>query len=461
MQFTTNNKKERIKLSGTIAEPPKTFFEKLKALGPAITYAAVSIGIGELVFAGTAGAFFPFLLLPFCFFPVILKYYFLKEIGKFTVVTGEDYAKAILTSSKKIVWAFYLITIAFVVPASGGIIGFTGQAINFLLPIVPGVTGNIIWGEIIIGVSVALVLLGKYKGIENISKIVVFVMVIMSTMIFFLALLQPVAAPLEFGEFALSVLYSAALLGWVGAGASSMAMYSNWVTEKGYGNAGKTDMSMETVQAQISNASEQEKLRGWVNIARWDVIVSSIIQALITVIFFILGTWVLVGQGDTITQGTIVELISGIFTGQWGLWAGIFFTIAAFLTFWTTGLTALDGYPRFLKSMTYRLVEKSRPHVDKLFTLWVLIIAGVAGTVLAIFGGAPLALTMAASVIDGVLLTIVLAYVIIKVNSDLPGEYKLDNRTKWMLIISAIIFIVSIGMLLGVMLTTDFGLPPP
>ena len=38
-----------------------------------------------------------------------------------------------------------------------------------------------------------------------------------------------------------------------------MAMYSNWVKEKGYGNAGRDDVSTETLKEQMSTASEQEK----------------------------------------------------------------------------------------------------------------------------------------------------------------------------------------------------------
>lgn len=452
-------------MSAIIPEPPKTRFEKMKTLGPAITFAAASIGIGELVFAGTGGAFFPFILLPFCFFPILLKYYYLKEIGKFTTVTGEDFAKGLLTSSRRILWAFYLITIAFIIPASGGILAFQGQVFQFLLPLHGDPTiGAIIWGEIILGITCGLIVLGHYKGIENISKIVMIAMVLMSLALLVLALPPFGPAPqIKVGEFALGVLYSAALLGWVGSGASTMAMYSSWVKEKGYGLAGKKeDISMEKMMTQISSSeSEKSKLRAWVDIARWDVIVSSIVQAIVTVVFFILGSQLLINKTGEITQGTISIIISDMYLTNMGLWAQYFFLIAAFLTFWSTGLTALDGYPRFLKSMTLILVKKSRSHEKKLFYLWIGILVIIAGTTLAIWGGAPLALTMAASVIDGIILTILLSYVIIKVNKQLPGEYKIDQRTRWVLIISAVLFAITLSMLIGVMLTTDFGLPPP
>ena len=72
-----------------IKEPPGSFKDKLKWLGPGFLWMVSAAGSGELLFTPRVGAQYGYALIWALLAAVILKWFINREIGRYTVCTGQ------------------------------------------------------------------------------------------------------------------------------------------------------------------------------------------------------------------------------------------------------------------------------------------------------------------------------------------------------------------------------------
>lgn len=358
----------------TIPTPPEGW-QRVAWLGPGFLWMVSAAGSGELLFTPRVAAQYGYTLLWAMLAAVMLKWFINREIGRFAVCTGVP----VLDGYKKLGnWALWIILLPQLVVAAASIAGLAASAATALILFVPGDVR--IWMIVSVCSSTALVVWGRYKYVESTARILAVVLAAAS-------ITAAVAVFPSLGELSAGLIPSipenveyGEILPWLGymlSGAAGMMWYSYWVTSKGYGAAGKSqisnlksensgsdnsDPSGERAQAELIDPkklseSDRSRLVGWLRQMTLDTTVAVIGALIITLAFLILGAELLRPQGlvpeENQVAATLGVLLGGVF-GVVGFW---FMIVAVFIGFWDTVLSDQDGFGRLFASGTRILGE--------------------------------------------------------------------------------------------------------
>ncbi|MDQ3041504.1 MAG: Nramp family divalent metal transporter [Acidobacteriota bacterium] len=368
------NNTEQANDAGKIPEPPQGW-QRFVWLGPGFLWMVSAAGSGEMLFTPRVAAQYGYALLWALLAAVILKWFINREVGRFAVCTGATVLEGFRRLPGPKNWAVWVIVVPQLVVAAASLAGLAAAAATALILVLPGDVR--LWMIISICASTALVLYGKYKGLEWTARILAVVLAVASLAAaisvfpsvneLLSGLIPRVPAGVDYGE----------ILPWLGymlSGAAGMMWYSYWVTAKGYGAAGrnkkaKKDEKTESENAEDDNSNsefldpkkldeaERKKLGGWLTQMSLDTTVAVIGALIITIAFLILGAELLRPRGLVPEENRVAEtlgvLLGGVF-GAVGYWFMIF---AVFIGFWDTVLSDQDGHGRLQANGTRILSE--------------------------------------------------------------------------------------------------------
>ena len=169
---------------------------KLKKLGPGLIFAGASIGVSHLVQSTRAGADFGLGLIWALLLINLFKYPFFQYGARYAAATGESLLEGYLKLGKGILAIYFIITLATMFTIQTAVTIVTAGLASSLF-------GNFIsievWTVIITFLCLALLILGKYKLLDNLMKIIVIVLTL-STLASVLLALQNNAQPISFNQ---------------------------------------------------------------------------------------------------------------------------------------------------------------------------------------------------------------------------------------------------------------------
>ncbi|HEY8461169.1 MAG TPA: Nramp family divalent metal transporter [Blastocatellia bacterium] len=337
-----------------VVEPPKTFFDALKRIGPGMILAASIVGSGELIATTTLGAKVGYTALWIIILSCLIKPIVQAELGRYVIATGEtglagfNRAPGPRAKVNWIVWAWAAMTLMTMMQV-GAMFGGVSQVMHLLIPAV----SVKLWILIFLGITLALLLGGGYERIERLAMIKVGLF----TMLTFLAALLLLRMPQYFSweafrsgfEFKMpgaGFADAVAVFGITGVGASELFMYPYWCVEKGYARfAGRRDGSAEW----------RHRARGWVRVMHTDIGASMIIYTIATVAFYLLGAGVLNGMNLVPKEGEMISTLSNIYTETLGGWSRWLFYAGAIFTLYGTIFAATAANSRLFADM-FRLM---------------------------------------------------------------------------------------------------------
>ena len=221
--------------------PDRSVRGLLRHFGPGIILMMTGIGTSHLVTAPTAGGRFAYALLWCLPVAYIFKYYGFEMAFRFTNATGKSLIEAYATARWK--WPLWYVLVTTLIQCAIGQAGRLIAAAAVVYYVGSEVLG---WPVTLTGaavglgvVSVGILLMGRYKAVENSAKILAAIMVVSTLAVYFY---QP--APFsEMGTFFLveipdgSWLVIAAFLGLLPTGMDVSLQASEW------GKAKKAGMS--------------------------------------------------------------------------------------------------------------------------------------------------------------------------------------------------------------------------
>jgi len=142
----------------------------LQSLGPGLLFAGAAIGVSHLVQSTRAGADFGFGLLWALLLVNLFKYPFFQYGPRYAAATGESLIDGYKKLGKGVLIAYYILTFAtmFTIQAAVTIVT-AGLAAN-LFGIVLSPT---IWSIVITVVCLAILMIGKYKFLDNFIKVII------------------------------------------------------------------------------------------------------------------------------------------------------------------------------------------------------------------------------------------------------------------------------------------------
>lgn len=300
----------------------------MKKLGPGLLFSGAAIGVSHLVQSTRAGADFGFGLIWALALSNLFKYPFFLFGPKYSLATGET----LLHGYKKLgnyVLVIYLVlslVTMFTIQTAVTIVT-AGLAIELF-----GISNNItIWATIITVSCLAILLIGKYKFLDNLMKFVIIILTISTIIAVFFAgfnSTNTLEITQVFPREKIGIAFIVAFMGWMPAPLDLSIWQSIWTLEK----------------------KQKEK-----NIKNSEVIFDFNLGYFITIVlgfcFVSLGALVMYGSGEEFSNigGEFANQLINLYTGSIGNGAFLIIAIAAFTTMFSTTITCLDASPRAMK----------------------------------------------------------------------------------------------------------------
>ena len=324
----------------------------LNSLGPGLLFAGAAIGVSHLVQSTKAGAEFGFGLLWALLLVHLFKYPFFQFGPRYAAATGETLLDGYKKLGKPVLAAYYIINFAtmFTIQAAVTIVtaGIASQLFGFTNDLV-------VWSVIIICISLFILIIGKYKLLDNLMKYIIILLTI-STVIAVSVALFDTKESFNFTQIlpsgTIEITFLIAFLGWMPAPLDISVWHSLWTLEK--------DKSIH--------------LKTKPNQAIFDFNIGYLGALFLGVCFVVLGALVMYNSGETFSNngGVFASQLINLYTKNLGSFFYIFIAIAAFTTMFSTTITTLDASPRAMAKTTEILFNKKTKFN---YWFWILFLA--------------------------------------------------------------------------------------
>ncbi|WP_456463544.1 Nramp family divalent metal transporter [Lutibacter sp.] len=324
----------------------------LKKLGPGLLFAGAAIGVSHLVQSTRAGADFGFGLIWALVLIHIVKYPFFQFGPRYATATGESLLDGYKRLGKGVLIAYFILNLGtmFTIQAAVTIVT-AGLAANLF-----GITTSpIIWSIIITLICVTLLIVGKYKLLDNLMKIIIITLTL-STIIALIIAAYNTQSTYNFTQVlpkgSLEIGFLIAFLGWMPAPLDVSIWQSLWAIEK------QKDKSNEFTTKQ----------------AIFDFNIGFVATLILGICFVSLGAIVMYHSGEIFSGSAMQfskQLIS-LYTKNLGSGTTIFIAAAAFTTMFSTTITTLDASPRAMTKTFNLLTGKS---YKNMYWFWISFLA--------------------------------------------------------------------------------------
>lgn len=379
----------------------------IKTIGPGILFAGAAIGGSHLIQSTRAGADYGFQLLIIVILANLLKYPFFEFSYRYTIGKEKSLLEGYYDLGKSFLWIFTFISII------TGIINLAALALGSsgLLTYILGVNINPILMSIILVISSILMLVvGKFKVLDNVMKVMVLVLSICTTIAFFMAINSGSQASPDYVSPDVwqrsGILFIVAVMGWMPAPIEASAWTSLWTLNKIKDNKFKPTLKESLI----------------------DFYIGYVVTTILALFFLTLGAMIMYGTKVSFSNnGTLfAEQVIELYTSLFGKWSAVIIAPAAFITLLSSLITVIDGYPRSIADASYILSEKIN-RFDRVKTNnYIMITMSIIGLVIVSFMSKNLKVMIDLATIITFLAAPVLAYINYKVVTDnnFPAEYK-------------------------------------
>ena len=310
--------------------------QNLKKLGPGLLFAGAAIGVSHLVQSTRAGADFGFGLLWALLISIILKYPFFQYGSRFALATKMSLLDGYYKLGKIYLLIFFIISIGTIFTIQTAVTIVTASLATTIL----GDSQNlVILSTLIILLCFLILLFGNYKLLDNLIKIIILALTV-STLIALLVALIKNGNSFNFSQvfpYKTSIIFLAALIGWMPAPLDISVWQSLWIIEKRKSNTISFDEGI------------------------FDFNVGYFGTFILGICFLSLGALVMFGSSvgfsdvGSIFAGQFIEL----YTSTLGESVYPIIVMAAFTTMFSTTLTTLDASPRCMDKSSQLLFPKT------------------------------------------------------------------------------------------------------
>ncbi|MDD7886688.1 NRAMP family divalent metal transporter [Flavivirga sp. 57AJ16] len=334
---------------------------KLKNLGPGLLFAGAAIGVSHLVQSTRAGADFGLGLLWALLLVNLFKYPFFQFGPRYATATGESLLDGYHKLGNGVLTAYYILSLATMFTIQTAVTIVTAGLASSLFGDFPTfeignkvITSTEIWTVIITSICLLLLMIGKYRLLDKLMKIIIFTLTI-STLIAVSMAISDNSNTISFTQTlpnnSLEIAFLIAFMGWMPAPLDISVWQSLWCIEK---------------KKAINKYNTKSAL--------FDFNVGYIGTIFLGIGFLLLGALVMFNNGETFSSSASVfsnQLIK-MYTSNLGDWAYIIIGIAAFTTMFSTTLTALDASPRAMSKSTQLLFNTSSKFN---YNFWIILLA--------------------------------------------------------------------------------------
>lgn len=301
---------------------------KLNALGPGILMASAAVGGSHIVASTQAGAIYGWQLAVIIILANLFKYPFFRFGAQYTLDNGHSLVSGYYQKGKFYIWLFLILNIFSTIINIAAVSLVSAAILSFVLPFKLSVS---ILSLVVIFVSCLIILMGRYKLLDSVSKMIMIALTIATLWAVAVALHRTGingVAPLDYiapSPWQLSSLaFIIALMGWMPAPIEISALNSMWVIAK----------------KKLEKVSYDDGL--------FDFNVGYIGTAILALVFLALGALVQFGSGEEVQSAGVkyIQQFINMYAQTIGEWARGLIAFIAFMCMFGTTITVIDGYSR-------------------------------------------------------------------------------------------------------------------
>ena len=325
----------------------------LKSFGPGIILAGAAIGGSHLFSSTTAGARFGFSLFSIILLTNILKYPFLLVGTRFTSSTGKSLLEGFQERNKLYLPIFLIVSLITGTLTISAVSLLSGA----LLTNIPYLSDfkSIDLSIFILILSGFILLIGKYKALDRISKFLVTLLVLFTSFAVISLLMKgsinqdlnytwinPDVSP--WNIYKLGFLIS--LMGWMPCPVELCVWPSLWMFSR----------------------KKETKYMPTVSEAEFDFNLGYLITIITALFFLFLGAVTMYGTDEAMLGGSaFASNLITLYTSSIGDWAKWIIIPSSFAAMFSTTLTCLDAYPRSVSSIQGLLTGKDQGRMESSF----------------------------------------------------------------------------------------------
>ena len=332
-----------------------------KILGPGILFASTAIGVSHLVQSTRAGADYGFTLLWAILMANLFKYPFFEFGSRYASAKGKSIIDGYAGMSKWMLYLYLLITLGTMFFVSAAVSAVTSGFLQnlFGLKALFGENSALYTNSILILFGAVILILGKYKTLDSIIKLIGITLLISTLIAFSLTLWNgPISEGELFGDFTWrgsDALFLIALMGWMPTAVDLSAWNSLWTIER------------------IKQTNYKPSLKETIREFNFGYLAS----AFLSICFLTLGTYIMFGSEETLSGSAdlFANQVVTMFTSNIGERSYIIIAAASFSIMLGTFIAVLDGYGRAL-SRTATLVLKNDEDNSKAYNCSIILTAG-------------------------------------------------------------------------------------
>ena len=310
-----------------------TWKSRFRALGPGILMASAAVGGSHLVASTQAGALYGWQLALIIVLTNLFKYPFFRFSAHYTLDSGKSLIEGYAEKNRVYLWIFLIMCFLSSTISTGAVALLTAVIIKISIPGLP--LSNNALSVLVIASCVLILLMGRYKALDRLSKIIVISLSITTIAAVAIAInkgMQMQEGFIEPSPWNLAALgFIIALMGWMPAPVS----YRDGM---------------------------------------FDFDVGYITSAVLAIVFLALGVYVQYGNGETLEiqkGGLYVAQLVGMYTKTIGEWARPLVGFIAFACMFGTTITVIDGYSRAVAE-SVRLVQGREYFRTRELFAWIL-----------------------------------------------------------------------------------------
>jgi len=330
----------------------RKMFIAFKNLGPGLLFAGAAIGVSHLVQSTRAGADFGFGLLWALLLVNIFKYPFFQYGPRYATATGESLIDGYKKLGHWVLILYFVLTFLTMFTIQAAVTIVTAGLAHNLFGITPNLS---IWSLIITVICLLILLLGKYKILDQGMKIIISVLALSTVIAVLIAIFKAdhsYSLLPQIPKGTVEIAFLIAFLGWMPAPLDVSTWHSLWTLEKS--KASKDGFSTKK--------------------ALTDFNVGYITTVFLGICFMTLGALVMYHSPEKISTGAsaFAQQLIGLYTNNLGKGAAVFIGIAAFTTMFSTTLTTLDASPRAMAKTSELLMGKKSKHF---YLIWIFLLS--------------------------------------------------------------------------------------
>ncbi|WP_035991584.1 Nramp family divalent metal transporter [Leptolyngbya sp. KIOST-1] len=340
---------------------PPSGWTQLKWYGPGLMWMISSVGSGSVLFTPRVGSRYGYEYLWALLIVILFMWVMIREVGRYTVVTG----KTILDGYRDLPgpknWAIWLIFLPQVVAAVvtiAGIAALVGSALMLALP------GNqAVYAVAIILLSSVLVVSGRYSKVEKATSVMagVLILAVGAAAIQVFPGVGEIAGGLVPGigdDFDIEFLLP--WLGFILAGAAGIMWFSYWVAAREYGGPVEDSAGADQPPDNLGDYDNDEdfqqrrrdRLQRWMRVMSTTAIVGVVGGGLVIVAFMVLGAELLQPEGIVPEGIAVAEDLTRLLSEVWGEFGYWLLLVSIVIALGGTIVANQDGWPRTFADAT-------------------------------------------------------------------------------------------------------------